>query len=458
MDNGKLTMKKYLQNIIIYALTSIIFLSLSCKEYEFTSPYDQNNTVAAPTGLNVTFLGDTAVTIRWNYSFVQNVNYTFDIEISEDGTNFSILKAIKENITVVSVGRPFTAEKQYHFRVRSIADNNASAFIKTTGKFTFPAPGNFQVNFQADTAVVFNWTKASTLEKSFVIEQSIDGEAYSVIGTPGINQTSFRYDNALLLGHIYKYRLKALSANNTSPYSAEVTKVVTFDAPGNVTVQLPTDTSAVVSWVDNSTIETGFDIEQSEDGVNYVQVGESGAGISIATIYRDYFEGKTYTFRVKAKSRNNIATSVPSAGVSIQLPAPVNLMPTLNADTSVTLLWSSTSVYTRSFEILLSVDGGQMNVVKEVLYNQVQTTYDYDFRLNHTYKFGIRAKSKNNVSQITESDNIAVVFNPPGNVTAQLPTDTVAIIQWQDNSTIVMGYDIYLSLDGGNSIIQSGFQ
>jgi len=42
-----------------------------------------------------------------------------------------------------------------------------------------------------------------------------------------------------------------------------------------LTVSFPSDTKAVLTWQDNSTIETGFIIEMSSDGTNYTVVKNS---------------------------------------------------------------------------------------------------------------------------------------------------------------------------------------
>lgn len=438
---------KYLSGIFL-VLTFTLILS-SCNEYEFTSPYDEQNPVVSPQDLQVVFLADTAVSLHWEMDFTPGINYTFDIEVSEDGVNYSILQVIKENIDSVIVPYNFKTDQEYHFRLRSRADYNAGKYIAASGKIQFQAPGHMQVSFIADTLAQLSWVDNSTIETGFEILVRTGGGEPVLVKEISANVIQTSVQGIFVIGEVYTFGVRAKSTNNKTSISESNGISIVFNAPGNVSAELITDTSAVVQWHDNSNIELGFQIEQSEDGVNFIKVGEVHAGVTTVTVYSDYLSDKMYTFRVKAISMNNTVTSAASQGVSVRLAAPTDLLPTLNADTSITLKWSYSNIFAKNFEILMSVDGSQLTVVKEVTAQENHTSFEHTFILNKTYIFGIRAKSKNNASEITTAADIKLFFGGPSDVLVNLPSDTVAVISWQDNSNIEYGFEVFMSIDGG---------
>ncbi|MBT1710799.1 gliding motility-associated C-terminal domain-containing protein [Fulvivirgaceae bacterium PWU5] len=70
------------------------------------------------------------------------------------------------------------------------------------------------------------------------------------------------------------------------------------DAPSNVTVVTTGGQEAILTWTDNAATESGFEIERSENGVDFVKVGAVAAN---ATRYTDagVVAGSTYYYRIR---------------------------------------------------------------------------------------------------------------------------------------------------------------
>lgn len=76
-------------------------------------------------------------------------------------------------------------------------------------------------------------------------------------------------------------------------------------APTELTIISVSISEAQLGWKDNSSNETGFEIEQSADGVSFVLVQTADANVSTALITGTFEYATTYYFRVRAKSQYN---------------------------------------------------------------------------------------------------------------------------------------------------------
>jgi len=392
-----LFMKKRISHNSIRILCFSLFLIFaSCKEYEFTSPYDTQNNLAAPTELSLIFRADTAVTLNWQFDFSDGVSYLFEVELSEDGSNYSLVQLIKDNVITATVGLVVKADKQYHFRVRAKADNNASGYVTGSGSITFPAPADLQVNLEADTAAVLQWQKTSSPALHHVVEQSINGQPYAVLDTLPGNQISVRFARAFLVGESNNYRIKAISKNNASGYSNEVTKSITFNHPGNVTAQLPTDTVAIIQWQDNTEIETGYEIFMSIDGGVPELVEEVPANTTQTEYLSDFFSGKTYTFSVCAKSAANGNTPFSSASAQFNLMQVTGLSVEIPDIATAKLRWTNSSGYAREIVIEQSSDGTIYFPIKQTAPDLMSAVINGMYHFDSMYNFRIRTETKNN--------------------------------------------------------------
>jgi regulation of enolase protein 1 (concanavalin A-like superfamily) len=128
------------------------------------------------------------------------------------------------------------------------------------------APTNWQTPFVSDTRVRLTWTDNSNDETGFEIIRY--GDAVVVVaGTTAANVTSFD-DVTLRPGTRYLYRVHAMRGTERSDDIAngyaDVTTVASTasqpNAPTNVQVDGMTVNSQRLTWTDNSTDETRFDI------------------------------------------------------------------------------------------------------------------------------------------------------------------------------------------------------
>ncbi len=72
-----------------------------------------------------------------------------------------------------------------------------------------------------------------------------------------------------------------------------------------------------LGWADTATNETGFKVERSTDGVNFVIIGQPGANV---TSYLDQStaSGQTYSYRVRSFNANGVSAASNIASIQTQ--------------------------------------------------------------------------------------------------------------------------------------------
>src|SRR6202035_2574378 len=138
-------------------------------------------------------------------------------------------------------------------------------------------------------------------ESGFKIERSTDAVNFAQIATVATNVTKYS-DTTVAAGTTYTYRVRATNSAGDSGYSNTATATTQISAPlapSNMSASVVSSSQIDLAWTDNSTDESGFQIERSLDGINFRQVGSTGAG---ATAYADIglAAGTQYTYRVRA--------------------------------------------------------------------------------------------------------------------------------------------------------------
>ncbi len=169
---------------------------------------------------------------------------------------------------------------------------------------TLNPPGDLQILSMTDTAVVLSWTDNSNSETSFDVEQSTDSIFFSVVQNVSANTTTATIPGTYLTTNMYYFRVKAKSSTTTTGPSNVVQRTL-FPAPTGLGILSMTATSIALRWTDNSSIETGFEIEQSANSSAYSVVGSVGANVTSSTISAVFDSNNTYSFRVCAKTAIN---------------------------------------------------------------------------------------------------------------------------------------------------------
>lgn len=140
-----------------------------------------------------------------------------------------------------------------------------SSTVPTTTAPT--APSNMSARAASDQRIDLTWADNSGDESGFRIERSPDGVTWSEIAQVGANVKTYA-DTGLAASTWYHYRVRAWNSAGTSAYSNVASASTQAPAlppppapapPGGVSATT-IDTTVVVSWVDQSSNEAGFEV------------------------------------------------------------------------------------------------------------------------------------------------------------------------------------------------------
>ncbi len=178
---------------------------------------------------------------------------------------------------------------------------------KHTGQRARPlaTPSNFSVTVVSGGQIDLTWTDRSSVETSYLIEQSLDGSTgWTQVGTTAANATNFSASGPFLGATTYHFRVRA-STNSFGTNYSEYSPVLSLTTPAfpsqptAVTVTTTTEASITLAWADVAG-ESSYRIERSDNGTNgWTQVGTAAAN---ATSYSDAGlpENTRYYYRIVA--------------------------------------------------------------------------------------------------------------------------------------------------------------
>jgi hypothetical protein len=205
---------------------------------------------------------------------------------------------------------------------QDVGSYTLSGTIIPTGVSGPAAPSSLTASAASTSQINLSWTDNSNNEDGFKVERLNSDGTWSQVATVGANLTTWS-DTGLTAGTTYTYRVRAYNASGgDSAYSNTAsattnTAATVPDAPSGLAAAIKSKPSLRVNltWVDNSTNETGFRIERSTDGgVTWSLLATVGANV---TSYSDtnVTKGSSYSYRVYAC--NGVGNSSYSSVVSL---------------------------------------------------------------------------------------------------------------------------------------------
>ena len=210
--------------------------------------YEQKpgGTSNAQRGLGRTFAGE---------SFIDG----YVIERAEGNGSFSVIDSVSNTDQYNDSGLLYG--QTYKYRVCAYADQYKSDYV-TLGSVatTFPTPSNLTAIATSDQSIALSWSDNCSFEDGYELWRKVGSGSYSIIDSTEANGTAYA-DSGLTYGETYTYKIRAFTSLNVSDYSGEESTVMSIPAPSGLTI-LQGDDTAILSWADNSSFETGFSIEK----------------------------------------------------------------------------------------------------------------------------------------------------------------------------------------------------
>ena len=170
------------------------------------------------------------------------------------------------------------------------------------------APSSLSATTVSSSQINLSWTDNSNNENGFKVEQSTDGTTFVQIATLANNATSHGV-TGLSPSTTYFFRVASFNDAGNSQFSntanattAPVPPPVPA-APSGLTATAVSRTQINLSWIDNSSNESGFKIERCRNAncTNYAEIAQVGANVS-AFADTGLTKNTTYRYRIRAFS------------------------------------------------------------------------------------------------------------------------------------------------------------
>jgi hypothetical protein len=234
-------------------------------------------------------------------------------------------------------------------------------------------------------------------------------------------------------------------------FSSSIVHVTAFHfAPSNLVANIVSDMLIAVSWTDNSAKEKRFELEYAVNGGPFTLAQALVANITSANVTGRFLAGDSIAFRVKAM-RDSISSSYSNiASIKIDFPAPGNLSLDSLSDTQVRLSWQDNTDFETSFIVEHSTDGTHFLPIGTVASDLTSGVLSDTFQIDSMHYFRVKAVSKVNTSDYSNTVSSLLRFNAPSNLVLDTLSYSRAVLSWQDNTTFETGFALEHSSDGVN--------
>ncbi len=300
---------------------------------------------SAPSNMTAEFISDQSAKLTWK----DNSNYETGFELwisngnTEDYYNLITLPANSQEFIIGGL-----TDSIYAFKLRAINNTRQSAFSSNSVLSSKLAPSNLTAEFISDQSAKLTWKDNSNYETGFElwISNGNTGIYYKLITLP-VNSQEFTISN--LTDTIYAFKIKAISGSRQSVFSnnaiAAFSVLASNSAPSNLSAVFTTWQDAQLSWIDNCSFESGYEI--------WVSNGSTGSYYNLITIPSDskqYSIGSLtsqskYSFKVRAKFKKYFSEFSNVTSIEKSVPTAPSLSAPVNAATgqsgTPTLVWNA---------------------------------------------------------------------------------------------------------------------
>lgn len=237
---------------------------------------------------------------------------------------------------------------------------------------------------------------------------------------------------------------------NTALTATQVLAIATLPpmAPNNVVAMPASPTSIGITWSDQSTNETGFEIERSlSSSSGFTLITTVAAG---ATNFNDsgLLPLTTYYYRIRSINAGGQSSysSVANATTPTNLPTiPTNLVTTAITGARIDLSWTDASDNETGFEIHRSITSGSgFSLVTTSPANSTSFS-DVNLQSNQQYYYKIRAINSSGQSGFTAESSATTLGlppEPPTTLTASGASSTSILLNWIDQSGSETGFQV----------------
>ena len=393
-----------------------------------------------PSGVAAAAAGSTSATVTWTDESTDETGFV--VEARTAGSEWSAVGragADAASAKVLGLAAGATVE----FRVRAAHEANGLSSPSDVATLTMPPPppSGLTASPAGPGSVTLAWTDESTDETGFVAEYKRSSEAnWSTWGTEAPANAGALTLTGLTAGESYEFRVRAKKGTELSSPSA-VAVVESLGAPVAASALAATasgPSTADLTWTDDSTDETGFDVQYRTAGGGAWATASMAAADSTSAAVSGLHSGRRYEFRVVAKNAHG---STPSGIVSLTMPpaAPTGLEGTPDGSTVVELTWTDNASGETGYRVDRRLAGSSAwTAAPAADPNAVSYTVE-GLTASTAYEFRVVA-----LSAAGESPSAPLALTtppaPPSGLAASEAGPTSAALTWTDNSSDETGF------------------
>ena len=178
--------------------------------------------------------------------------------------------------------------------------------------------------------------------------------------------------------------------------------------PINLTAIITTDTSAVLSWSDNNSFETGYVISKKNYQGIYVPIKYLQENSTSTIINETFYLNEHYNFSVHAVREYFESPKAFFPTLFLNFPAPTNLDFVHLSETSIKLNWQDNSSFEKGFIIYRSINGEPPVEIGRVI-SDFTEYIDNQIDTSQTYSYNVRAFTEANISM--PSNDVKIFFS-----------------------------------------------
>lgn len=252
--------------------------------------------------------------------------------------------------------------------------------------------------------------------------------------------------------------LIVLSACERTPVAPTMDRLLassshaSLNAPSGVTAVAASQTRIDVTWQDNSTNETGFEIRRSTTGPDGAFLLEGTLGAN-TTSYADtgLTPGTQYCYKLRAVSVTRKATdystlTVPACATTLAPPppsappqAPSDAIAVAVGSYAVGVRWSDNAIDEDGFRLEHSTDGGASWTIAGTTTVNIATTTDEGVASEVQVCYRVFAFNSQGDSPPSNTACATPIAGP-----TDLAADRQGFLTWTDNSAIEDGYEVWM--------------
>jgi|GEM_PF-1642433 len=406
---------------------------------------------AAPSSLASTMITQDAVGLSWSDN--SNNESGFILERRVSGGVFATLAELSANVSSYT-DASVAAGTSYDYRVKAVAASVSSDYsnilsLSTPALQVPTAPSAPSFVSVSSSSIQLSWVDQSDNEDSMVVHRSVDGGNFNSLVSLPAGSTGYS-DSGLAEATEYAYYITADNAGGSSGSGGSASTTTLINEPSNLVVSSVDQNSIQVSWQDNSSAETGYEVQRRVSGGSFSSVQTVAAN---ATSFTDTgLDADTvYYYRVRTVSsviNSNFTAEAIGTTSSEPIPAgPSALSASGIGLSSVALIWTDNAGNESGF-VLERSSGAGYSAIATLPANS--TSYaDSGLAQATTYSYRLKAYNGSGDSSYSDVLNVSTETAAPSGLSVGSFSDASVSLVWTDNASGETGFELERQVNSG---------